>query len=200
MYLRREVRYSGEILSLEPSKSSFRELAVVAAAKGPWRVERRALGSIDGTAVLHLYEQSYMNSFLDVSDYGREHFSVLLGSSKGDEEVPISTLRTLLAEIDAERRVFLKLDTQGMDLEILSSGTTSLQNQVAAFQIEVPVQQIYNGSSSHIECLLLLEELGFDLACVSAVSRSLDGIRLAEVDCVAVSRALALRPKRQGGR
>ena len=77
-----------------------------------------------------------------------------------NEQVEVKTLDTALAEVRAKRdisgSVFLKIDTQGFDLEVLKGGTRSLA-EISAVQTELSCQNLYRGMPGYIEVLSALE-------------------------------------------
>ena len=82
------------------------------------------------------------------------------------------------------QRLFLKLDTQGYDLEVLRGATATL-SRVVALQSEISFVPIYAGMPSWRESIQRIGELGFAVTGIFAVSRDAS-LRLVEADCVFV--------------
>ena len=81
-------------------------------------------------------------------------------------------------------RIFLKLDTQGWDLEVLA-GASECMDRVAAVQTELSVIPIYEGMPGWLEAMSSLSSSGFEPTWMSPVT--LDGpVRVLEFDCVMV--------------
>ncbi len=86
----------------------------------------------------------------------------------------------------AKRRIYIKSDTQGWDLEVLRSAERVFSN-VIAVQIEVSVKQLYQTSPSFTRSIEVLNELGFNpVAFYPASQPNTEGIPVCELDCIAV--------------
>ena len=81
---------------------------------------------------------------------------------------------------------YLKIDTQGFDLQVIEGARQSL-SLVAAVQTEVSVRPIYQGMPGFIEVYSALDAMGFDLTGLYPVTRD-SFLRLVELDCVMVNR------------
>jgi hypothetical protein len=93
--------------------------------------------------------------------------------------------------VEGASPVYLKMDTQGWDGEVLE-GASGVIDQVAALQTEVSVKAIYDGMPPWRESLQRLERLGYELSGLFPVT--LDRrLRVIGFDCVAV-RPGAVRP------
>ena len=80
------------------------------------------------------------------------------------ERVPVSTLAALWADIEREFRPaapFLKLDTQGYDLQVLAGAGDALA-RVVGVQSEIAFKPLYAGMPTWVETVTKLQELGFD--------------------------------------
>ena len=80
-------------------------------------------------------------------------------------------------------RVFLKLDTQGFDLEVLK-GAESVLNKVVGLQAEASFKPIYEGMPDHITALTEFRRLGFEVTGFYLVSRDPGSYAIIEYDCV----------------
>jgi hypothetical protein len=106
----------------------------------------------------------------------------------GHEEVDVRTLNDSWQEfLDGlpQSRVFLKLDTQGSDLEVLK-GATRLLPRLVGVQLEAALVPIYEQVPTFPETVLYLNSLGLGLTGMFPVSRD-SLLRLIEVDCVFVN-------------
>jgi hypothetical protein len=82
------------------------------------------------------------------------------------------------------RRLYLKLDTQGYDLEVLRGAARSLE-RVVALQSEIAFVPLYAGMPSWRESFERIEALGFAPSGIFSVTRE-PSLRLVEADCVFV--------------
>ena len=84
----------------------------------------------------------------------------------------------------AEPRVYLKMDTQGWDLEVLAGASGCLE-RIQAFQSEVAMHPIYDGMPALHESLSRFQDLGFGVSGLFPVSLD-SNLEVIEFDCVAV--------------
>jgi hypothetical protein len=82
----------------------------------------------------------------------------------------------------SKRRLFLKCDTQGFDLEVVKGAEGAL-SAVYGLQSEIAVQSLYRGMPRYLEALSFYESLGFVLIDLWLNNRTVDGDVL-EYDCL----------------
>ncbi|MDL2336452.1 MAG: FkbM family methyltransferase [Pseudomonadota bacterium] len=163
-YLRNEVGYSGDIVSIEPIPHLVDKLRARASGDPHWRIEGCALAAMRGSATLNVMGGSQFSSLL-----APDHSEIGLFSEQNvvvqRVEVETRTLDELMAGITRSdlRNVYLKLDTQGSDLEALKGGIAALR-RVAALQTEASFKRIYRGAPGHIEVVNFLHEHGFEMS------------------------------------
>lgn len=186
----RAVGYQGRILSFEPVPAAFERLRRLAEPDPLWSVYPHALGAEDGEAVLHVTPGT-LSSLRGASDFGRRWSRRLRSPSA--QPVRVRRLDQVLDGLDlGDARIFLKLDTQGYDLEVFS-GTSGVIDRVVGLQSEVAFLQVYDGTPRAYEQLAVYEAAGFEVAGLFPVSRHAPTLRLIEADVVMV-RAAATRP------
>ena len=177
--------YTGRIVSFEPVASVYDELAHRAHGDDAWWVRKLGLGSSDGTATINTMDGS-MSSLLPSSEFGRSWSPKL--DDMGSEQIEVRRLDGLLPELLeglSEGRVFLKMDTQGFDLEVLA-GAEGVLDRVVALQSEVSCVPIYDGMPRLPEQWTALEAEGFEVAGVFPVSFDAPTVRAIELDVVMV--------------
>lgn len=179
--LRRDVRYTRDIISFEPSARSAEILRQVASRDHRWTIMELALGDEPGPAILHHYVESQLNSLRTPTRFGAETWQMV---ESGVENVLSTRLDALPLDLDKRTGVFLKVDTQGHDLAVLAGAERALTH-IRVLQIEVPVIQLYEGTPGLTETVLQVERLGFALSGLFPVAHDPD-LRLVEVDLVAV--------------
>jgi hypothetical protein len=104
-------------------------------------------------------------------------------------EVEMQTLDALLPRLSASHgfsRPFLKLDTQGFDLEVFH-GASEVRSQIVGLQSELPIKKLYEGVPSWSEALGEYDRGGFELAGLYQVNPGSD--ELIELDCYFVRRS-----------
>ncbi len=176
--LLRRLGFTGQILSFEPNVEVFRVMQQAFVMDHAWRGFNCALGSSEGELDFHVFEQSQISSFLPGGE--RVH-SRLVRTVK----VPVRRLDVFLPQILPEwgkKRIFLKCDTQGFDLEVVKGAEGALA-QVYGLQSEIAVQSLYEGMTRYLEALSFYESLGFVLIDLWLNNRTVEGDVL-EYDCL----------------
>ena len=181
----RELRsfYRGEIMSFEPVTPIFERLAAGAAADPAWHVYKLALGSQDSTQEINIPESTVFSSLLNPNDYCGEHFGERTRTRRR-ERITVRRLEGLLAELVpdlARKRIFLKMDTQGYDLEVFK-GLGAGMGRVLGMQSEVSLISIYEGMPHWTESISTYEQAGFGVVGMFPVTR--DAARVIEYDCL----------------
>lgn len=193
----RKIGYVGLIISFEPVSENFRLLEESRADDTLWRTHRLALGATVGNAAIRVFSGTTFHSFLPPSEYGQARFPDKLVVER-TEVVPVERLENILDDVIKEvedPHIFLKVDTQGYDLEVIR-GLGAKAATIAALQIEMAVTPIYDhATNSFVDSLAYLQHLGFQLSGIFPVSfASEDRISLVEFDCL-MSRGDGQAPK-----
>jgi len=181
----RRAGYRGWIHSFEPVPRVFAALADAAAADPRWEVHRMALGRDDGELEMNVV-QGTMSSFLPSTDFGAARYSRLQDSvaQKADVRRLDGLLDSLLAGIE-DPRPYLKMDTQGFDLEAFA-GLGRRSADFVGMQSEVAMVTIYDGMPRLPESLAAYEQAGFEVTAFYPVSRDTPTARVLEFDAVMV--------------
>jgi len=186
IWLRNEAGFKGHIVSFEPIPRHAAALERLAANDAKWHVMPLALGREAGTADFHVMASDVFSSFLkpDASQPGQ-----YADSNKVSETIPV-TVRTV-ADVWAElapklqtSRLYLKMDTQGFDLEVFAGASAALDG-IVALQSEMAFHKIYDGCAGFEEALACFQASGFRLSMLHPIS--LDGkLAMIEADGVFV--------------
>jgi FkbM family methyltransferase len=183
----RQIGYFGLIISFEPVPTNFDVLEQERVEDANWRTHRLALGSTKGGSVIRVFTGTSFHSFLSPSEYGLSRFPDKLRVER-TEMVPVERLDNILEDLvrDVEDpHIFLKLDTQGYDLEVMRGLGTKV-GAISALQLEMAVNPIYeNATNSFSVALSYLEGLGFQVSGLFPVSyNSEDKVQVVEFDCL----------------
>lgn len=150
-----------------------------------------ALGREAGEAKINVTKSPGLNSFLPPrTDEVRDFWAA--DEVTHQELVKIRTLDQVLPEcgVDCTRdRVYLKLDTQGFDVEVLNGGMKSLPS-VCALQTEASIKPIYETMPNYLDSLSALSGQGFEVSGFFPVTLD-ERLRLIEFDCVMVNKGIA---------
>jgi FkbM family methyltransferase len=173
--------YTGKIWSYEPTTAAHATLAKAAAHDADWSVFRFALGDRPGEAAIRVAAASELSSFRSSSDIGRNFTDAI--NTVHTEMVDVRTIDQCVADVSANA-IFLKIDTQGFEKEVLGGATETLK-RCKGLLIELPLEHLYEGVWSFREAIDWLDDAGF----VPAQFRSInvtkqDSASALEVDCI----------------
>lgn len=187
-FLRNEVGYAGRILSFEPLRTCFEKLDERARKDSRWDVFNVALGSSNGPLNINVSSSSDFSSFLQTDTSQTTAFKSMNRTVR-TELVQVTTLDAFLAEERIRQgTTYLKLDTQGYDLEVIRGGRGSIHT-LPALQTEASVIPIYSGMPPWRETIDTLEAKGFEISGFFPVSND-SRLRLVEFDAVFVNSSL----------
>jgi FkbM family methyltransferase len=182
-FLRFDLGWRGPIVSFEPDPELAEGLRARAAALGDanWTVQAIALGRDDGQATLNRMQLSVYNSFRAPRD--DDPTADPNNSVVARFEVPVRRLDALRGELGDLSRSFVKLDTQGFDLEVLAGGPAAFA-EIPLVQTEISFQAIYRDSPGWSDSMRAFEAAGFRFADLFTIGDSLrDGLPV-EADCL----------------
>lgn len=186
-FLRRDVRFMGPIISFEPLPDLAKRLSQRASHDSHWLIREVALTETrqDSGDFYRMSADVFSSFRRPISE--DNHFAadnsvvepLLVDTSTLDEEYDS------FAELLGFSTAFLKLDTQGWDLEAAKGGARSL-GAFRGLQTEINLQPLYVGGPGFHESLHFFQERGFDPVQFCPVTRD-QGLRAIEVDCVMVN-------------
>ena len=176
--------YKGDILSFEPLPSAFKLLSEKSNKDKRWRSANIGLGDSKEVKYINEYENSSFSSILTVNDFASNRFSGLINSAK--VAISVDTLDNYLKKTPdyRNRRIFLKMDTQGYDLNVFRGAKCTL-DACRAIQTELSFIDLYDGMPSYREVLHEFEADGYGVSGIFAISRNID-LQIIEADCVLI--------------
>lgn len=157
-----EYGYDGRIISFEPLSDAYQKLNLNASKHENWEVHARcAIGSKIGIVEINVSENSYSSSILPMLD---AHLDAAPKSTYvTSETVEIATLnRALKGRIQNQDRVFVKIDTQGFEWEVIE-GATEILPLTTGILCEISLVPLYEGQKTWREIVDRLELEGFRL-------------------------------------
>jgi FkbM family methyltransferase len=158
----RKCGFTGRIVSFEAIPSVHARLSAVAAGDRNWIVAPCcALGRAPGEARINLARNSVSSSLLPMHD---AHLKVAPDSRYiASETVRLERLDDIARPLlPKDGTLFLKVDTQGYEEEVLAGADLVLKS-VSAMQLELSVVPLYQGAPTLRRILELCEGLGFQL-------------------------------------
>ena len=183
--LLRKNGYKGTIISFEPCSDSFEKLKKASHNDDNWKIFKMALGDKKTQKEINIFNASDLNSFNEVSDLGKIRFDDNFKKIK-TELIHLSTLNDFFEKNNLnEKRIFLKMDTQGYDLNVFR-GANKFYSSILGLMAEIPVQKIYNTNENYHETIEEYESNDFRITGIFPVSHNKKNHTVIEFDCVMV--------------
>ncbi|HTC76574.1 MAG TPA: FkbM family methyltransferase [Edaphobacter sp.] len=190
----RAAGYKGEILSFEPSASAHAALLQSAASDPQWTVaDRMALGATTGEVEINIAANSFSSSILPMLD---SHLAAAPNSAYlQKEKVPLRRLDDVLVDLLPDiladhlapaapgRCIFLKLDVQGYEPQVLA-GAKRLLHHTLAVQLEMSLLPLYDGETLMPQMQAAMTARGFDLWDLEPSFRDPATGRLLQIDAI----------------
>ena len=179
--------YRGHIVSFEPVPGVAEDLRRLAERDAKWSVHAIALGREEGEITMQTVpDQATLSSVLSPSKFGMNRYQSM--TNVVPHQVPVRRLDALLDSITEaipDPRLYLKLDTQGFDLEVFR-GLGDRVGDIIALQSEVALMEIYEGMPRMPQAIAIYEDAGFEVSGLFPVSREFTTTRVLEYDCILV--------------
>ena len=154
--------YSGRIISFEPLTKAHKTLRLAARNNPNWTVHSRtAIGDQDGEIEINISGNSVSSSALNMLD---AHSSAAKDSAYiAKESSSIIRLDKISKQyLGDESRLFIKIDTQGYEWQVLDGGFETLKVAVG-IMLELSLVQLYEGQKLWKEIIERIESKGFTL-------------------------------------
>jgi FkbM family methyltransferase len=180
----RQIGFRGLIISFEPNPGAFARLEIAAKADPQWITKQIALDSESRTLTFNLMKRGVFSS-LHEPDHSETRTFVDMNVVERQVPVLTETLDALFSGLQEKFHFsspFLKMDTQGHDLDVFVGASKCLNNFVG-LQSELGLTKLYKGASTFSEALAFYQSRGFKL---SGLIPSNPGHfpDLHEIDCV----------------
>jgi len=171
--------YSNKIISFEPVSSAYQALLKNSKIKQEWIAINSAVGDIEGTLPINVSLNSVSSSLRKVKSHTIEAESgtAILKT----ETVPINTLDNLLKQVKWEKDIWLKIDVQGFEREVIRGANETLKI-ARVVQIELAVIPSYEQSPYLEEIIAELRTFGFTLYSIMSGFRNYDTGQMFEVE------------------
>lgn len=177
----RQIGFEGEIHCFEPLKAECEKIRAKANGDKKWHVHPYALGEKEEVRefnqITSADDTTTLSSFLTLKDdYQFPTTSEALQIRCLDEVLP-----GIIGHIPSPR-IFLKMDTQGFDLEVWK-GARNSRSQIVGLQSEIAVQPLYANMTPYTSSLETFHNDGYRLVSLWEVRRTEAGTLL-EYDCI----------------
>lgn len=177
----REFGYQGKLVSFEPLAQPYALLQQLARADDGWVVVNAALGASRTEMQINVAANSSSSSFLPMHDSHR--LAAPWAGYIGTEEVTMMRLDDISDSYCEGNVVFLKMDVQGYEQEVLRGGTNTL-SVIRGVQLEMSLVPLYEGSWSYRDALDTLLDASFELVSLEPGFYDRSTGRLLQVDGV----------------
>ncbi|PHQ59078.1 MAG: FkbM family methyltransferase [Robiginitomaculum sp.] len=175
--------FRGDIHSFEPVASCYQALLKISNNDERWHVHNFAMGSENGEMKINVSTATELSSFLSANDFGTARLAGLDDTHM--ELVKVVTVDSFLSNLNiTDKHIFLKMDTQGFDLNVFNGAQNSMENIVGLLS-ELSVQKIYNNMPSYTSALKTYEYANYRITGLFPIIRNLD-LTLIEMDCVMI--------------
>lgn len=186
----RKYGFKGQIVSFEPVSACYKIVSEKAAKDSKWKAVQMALGNARESKNINVPKSTVFSSFLKTTDYSLDRFSDHKLDDYYQEMIQIDTLDQYAKEHLpnlANSRTFLKIDTQGFDMNVLLGAKDSLKNFVG-ISTELSFIPLYDQSTPHTKMLSFLEENAFGVANIFPVTFDEKSHLMIEADCIALNK------------
>lgn len=157
----RQAGYKGKIISFEPLFDAFNKLKTVAEKDKNWETNNYALGAENAEQEINISHNSHSSSILDILETHTN--AEATASYKGKQKIQIKTLDSIFKNLhENNREIFLKIDTQGYELNVLKGAEQSLE-YINTIQLEMSLQPLYAGQALYDEIFKYLWNKGYKL-------------------------------------
>jgi len=157
-----ELRASGydeEIISFEPLDAPFRSLMAKSKRDSKWNAYQYALGNQSDTVPINISRDDKCSSFLTPLERQTRVYSGAKISSH--TVVQMRCLSDLYGTLfETEKRIFLKVDTQGYEGQVLE-GAGDILDDMVGIQLELSLIPLFDGGRSYSSLLRELERRQF---------------------------------------
>ena len=172
--------FEGRIVSFEPLPGAAAALRAAARDDPAWEALPIGLGATTGDATLHVSARETSSSFLPME---RLHFEAAPDSGYiAGETAQIVRLDELTQQLGlAGCALFLKLDVQGYELEVIRGADATLDG-VEVLEAEMSFASLYSGQPLFDELVALLRDRGLVLAALEPVLVHPETLELLQVN------------------
>jgi FkbM family methyltransferase len=188
-WVRNKVGFEGLIVSFEPITEQVRTLEKLAADDPLWIIRSCALGRCEEVREFHIMESDVFSSFLKpnpnqpckYADSNIQRFSTL---------VKVSTVEVEWRKITAQhgvKRMHLKMDTQGFDLEVFAGAEPVLES-IITVQSELAFIHLYEDGADYRDAFQTYLAAGYRASTLQPISYD-ESLRMVEADGLFVREA-----------
>ena len=154
--------YNKEILSFEPIKSVHKQLLINSKKYQNWKIYKScAFGKSTSTKKINISKNTVSSSFLKIN---KIHLDIEPNAEfVGKENVKLLSLNNFLNKKKfRSKKIFIKIDTQGYEKNIILGGNKVL-NKVTGIMIETAISKVYKSEAIYLDMIKLMKKFGFKI-------------------------------------
>lgn len=175
----RQAGYLRGLTSFEPLPDAHAQLTASAQSDPHWTIApRAAVGAKAGSAQINISKNSHSSSLLPVTKTSTDASPT--SAFIGTVETPVITLDDCDL-VDRSANIFIKIDTQGFEMEVLK-GATELLKTAKGVQLEMSFTPMYEGAPDFETLYRFMLDRGFELWGMDTAFRDPKTRRLYQVD------------------
>lgn len=172
--------YSKHLFSFEPLTSAFDQLKAKSAKDKRWEAFNLGVGSSNGQLTINVSENLVSSSFLPVTAASTE----AAPKSRFSSTQIVNVVRLdefLISRLNGFENIYLKIDVQGFELEVLK-GTTALLSKIKVIQLEMSFVPMYKDGPLFADVLSTLDKMGFEIYTIIPEFRNEASGRMLQAD------------------
>lgn len=159
----RAAGFTGKIVSFEPLSQNHAVLMSLSAEDPKWQIApRTAVGDENGEITMNISEHHDMSSALALETAAL----TALPKSRvaATETAPLRRLDDMISDFCAAgENLFVKVDTQGYEMNVLEGAISSLRaRRIAGWQLELSLLPLYGGEKTFEEISVWLKSNGYE--------------------------------------
>lgn len=154
--------YQGNIISFEPILDAHKRLLQNSLKDDKWKIYKPiALGNKNRESVINISKNSVSSSIFEMK---KEHLENAINSMYiSKQSINEIRLEEIFFDLDIkDKNLFLKIDTQGYEYEVLK-GAEEVLKYFKGIMVEVSLTNLYEGQKSWQEVLGFIQSKGFNL-------------------------------------
>lgn len=156
-----DLAFKGNLISFEPVKKTYKKLSEKANSYNNWTAYNYGFGNKNEELSINLSENTYSSSLMKILP--KHVKSAPESKVVGEEKVRIKTLDSIYNDlIKTNENVLLKIDVQGFEKNVLEGAQESLKH-IRGIQVEMSVEELYQGEMLYLDMLMYMKKLGFEL-------------------------------------
>ena len=148
-----------QIYAFEPLKESFTRLKEIVKNSKKIIVYNFALGDEEKETVINLNEYSPSSSLLELTDLHKDAFPITKNVEQ--EKIFVKVLDEIANDLELKKKVMMKLDVQGFELNVLRGSENTLKN-VDIILIETSFYELYKNQPLFKDIFDFLSDRGFN--------------------------------------